>query len=103
MFTTMHCSGFAQWATDISHANGTGGFNYAYSTRYSGGAAVDVVDSFVASCERAGVLPGFYYSLNENYYLVRTCMGARAPFPADPPSRRAARMWGPARCSPRRR
>ena len=69
VLVAMHCSGFAQWATDVSSANGTGGFNYTYSTKYSGGAAVDVVESYMASSKSHGVLPGFYYSLNETYYL----------------------------------
>ena len=69
VLVAMHCSGFAQWATDVSGANGTGGFNYTYSTRYSGGAAVDVVASYMESSASHGVLPGFYYSLNENYFL----------------------------------
>jgi len=69
VLVAMHCSGFAQWATDVSGANGTGGFDYTYSTAHSGGAAVDVVASYMASSASRGVLPGFYYSLNENYYL----------------------------------
>ena len=69
VLVAMHCSGFAQWATDVSGANGTGGFNYTYSTRYSGGAAVDVVASYMRSSASHNVLPGLYYSLNENYYL----------------------------------
>jgi alpha-L-fucosidase len=69
VLVAMHCSGFAQWATNVSGANGTGGFEYTYSTAYSGGAAVDVVASYMASSASHGVLPGFYYSLNENYYL----------------------------------
>ncbi len=69
VLVAMHCSGFAQWASDVSGANGTGGFNYTYSTAFSGGAAVDVVESYMASSASRGVLPGLYYSLNENYYL----------------------------------
>ena len=68
VLVAQHCSGFSQWPTDISAATG---FNYSYSTLSSGGPSpvLDVVDSFVESCRAAGVLPGLYYSLNENYWL----------------------------------
>ena len=69
VLVTMHCSGFAQWASDVSQANGTQGFNYTYSTTYAKASTVDLVEDFVTSARKANVLPGFYYSLNENYYL----------------------------------
>jgi alpha-L-fucosidase len=64
----MHCSGFAQWSTDISQYNGTEGFNYTYSTKYSGN-QIDLVHEYMTSSAKYGILPGLYMSLNENYYL----------------------------------
>ena len=67
VLVAQHCSGFSQWPTDIFEETG---FNYTYSTIASGmSPTLDVVDRFVASCRAAGVLPGLYYSLNENYWL----------------------------------
>jgi len=69
VLVAQHCSGFSQWPTDIMAATG---FNYSYSTLASNGGTappLDVVDRFVASCRATGVLPGLYYSLNENYWL----------------------------------
>jgi alpha-L-fucosidase len=64
----MHCSGFAQWQTDISSYNGTEGFNYTYSTKYSVN-QVDLVHEYMTSSSKYGIVPGLYVSLNENYYL----------------------------------
>jgi alpha-L-fucosidase len=68
VLTAQHCSGFSMWPTDIYKDTG---FNYSYSTRYSkfrsGG--YDVVKDFIAACDKYGIAPGIYYSLNQNYYL----------------------------------
>ena len=68
VLTAKHCSGFSMWPTDILKETG---FNYTYSTKYSSfrGGGYDVVKEFVDSCKKYGVLPGIYYSLNQNYYL----------------------------------
>ena len=68
VLTAQHCSGFSMWPTDIYSETG---FNYTYSTKYSSfrGGGYDVVKEFVQSCLKAGVKPGIYYSLNQNYYL----------------------------------
>jgi alpha-L-fucosidase len=65
VLVAQHCSGFAQWPTDIYAATG---FNYSYSTRGSP-LDRDVVAEYIASCARANVSAGLYYSLNENYWL----------------------------------
>ena len=68
VITAQHCSGFSMWPTDIFKETG---FNYTYSTKYSSfrGGGYDVIREFVNSCKKYGVLPGIYYSLNQNYYL----------------------------------
>ena len=68
VLTAQHCSGFSMWPTDIFEETG---FHYAYSTKYSSfrGGGYDVVKDFINSCKKYGVLPGIYYSLNQNYYL----------------------------------
>jgi hypothetical protein len=71
VLVTQHCSGFSQWRTDIFNATG---FNYTYSVANSPLPDYDMVDSFVQSCNKFGVLPGFYYSLcvGGGCVLVRT-------------------------------
>ena len=68
VLTATHCSGFSMWPTDVFIDSG---FNYTYSTLYAplGGGDYDVVKEFVSSCRKAGIKPGIYYSLNQNYYL----------------------------------
>lgn len=68
VLTAQHCSGFSMWPTDVYSETG---FNYTYSTKYSSfqGGGYDVVKDFVESCRKAGIKPGIYYSLNQNYYL----------------------------------
>ena len=68
VLTAQHCSGFSLWPTDIYKATG---FNYTYSTTSSPfrGGGYDLVGAFVAACNKRGILPGIYYSLNQNYYL----------------------------------
>lgn len=68
VLTAQHCSGFSMWPTDLYAETG---FNYTYSTKHSPfrGGGYDVVRDFINSCKKYGVLPGIYYSLNQNYYL----------------------------------
>ena len=68
VLVAQHCSGFSMWPTDVYSETG---FNYTYSTKYSSfrGGGYDVVKNFIASCQKAGIKPGIYYSLNQNYYL----------------------------------
>lgn len=60
LFTATHFNGFMQWQSDL----------YPYGlkqTSWRGGKA-DVVGDFVASCRRAGILPGLYLSTHRNVY-----------------------------------
>jgi len=60
IFTATHFNGFMQWQSDA----------YPYSlkqTRWRGGKA-DVVADFVASCRKAGIQPGIYFSTSHNAY-----------------------------------
>lgn len=68
VLVAQHCSGFSMWPTDIKNETG---FDYTFSIKNSplksGG--YDIVKEFIDSCKRHDVLPGIYYSLNQNYYL----------------------------------
>jgi len=58
VFTATHFNGFMQWQSDL----------YPYGlkqTKWRGGKG-DVVGDFVASCRKAGVLPGIYFSTHKN-------------------------------------
>lgn len=68
VLVAQHCSGFSMWPTDVFDETG---FEYTYSTKSSSfrGGGYDVVKEFIISCQKAGVKPGIYYSLNQNYYL----------------------------------
>lgn len=69
VLVAQHCGGFSMWPTDIKNETG---FEYKYSTKYSPnfkGGSYDVVKAFIDSCKSHNVLPGIYYSLNQNYYL----------------------------------
>ena len=63
-----HCSGFVMWPTDIEAETG---FDYQFSIKNSPlqGGQYDLVNEFVNSCRKRNILPGIYYSLNNNYYL----------------------------------
>ncbi len=60
VFTATHFNGFLQWQSDL----------YPYGVRQSSwrGGKGDVVADFVASCRRAGIKPGIYFSTNRNSY-----------------------------------
>ena len=68
VLTAQHCSGFSLWPTDVFEE---GDLNYTFSTMYASfrGGGYDIVKDFVQSCRKAGIKPGIYYSLNQNYYL----------------------------------
>lgn len=60
IFTATHFNGFLQWQSDL----------YPYGmkqTKWRGGRG-DVVADFVASCRKAGILPGLYFSTFRNAY-----------------------------------
>jgi alpha-L-fucosidase len=60
LFTATHFNGFLQWQSDL----------YPYGlkqTSWRGGKG-DVVADFVASCRRAGIKPGLYFSTHRNVY-----------------------------------
>jgi len=58
LFTATHFSGFMQWQSDA----------YPYSLKQSAwrGGKGDVVGDFVASCRKAKVLPGLFFSTHRN-------------------------------------
>jgi len=70
VLVTQHCSGFSIFPTEDFVLQQTG-FSYTYSVEHTtwGAGKRDVVAEFIASCKKYNVKPGFYYSLNENYYL----------------------------------
>lgn len=57
VLTTMHCSGFALWATNVTLPSGA---PYGYSVAF-GGTTTDVVDAFVRSFTGRGLGVGAYY------------------------------------------
>jgi len=60
VFTATHFNGFMQWQSDA----------YPYGlkqTTWRGGKG-DIVADFVASCRKAGVKPGIYFSVHRNVY-----------------------------------
>lgn len=60
VFTATHFNGFMQWQSDA----------YPYSlkqTKWRGGKG-DVVADFVASCRKAGIKPGIFFSTSHNVY-----------------------------------
>lgn len=61
VLTAKHCSGFCLWPTET----------YPYSVKQSPwrDGQGDIVGDFVASCRRAGILPGLYCSFPANWYL----------------------------------
>ena len=58
VFTATHFNGFMQWQSDL----------YPYGLRQTAwrGGKGDVVADFVASCRKAGIRPGLYFSVNRN-------------------------------------
>eukprot|EP00026_Physarum_polycephalum_P006395 Phypoly_transcript_06437.p1 GENE.Phypoly_transcript_06437~~Phypoly_transcript_06437.p1 ORF type:complete len:419 (+),score=34.79 Phypoly_transcript_06437:511-1767(+) len=63
IFTAKHCSGYALWPTDVE--------GYDYNIRHSPwmDGKGDVVQMFIDSCKKYGILPGLYYGVGENFYL----------------------------------
>jgi len=60
IFTATHFNGFLQWQSDL----------YPYGLKQSSwrNGKADVVADFVASCRKAGIQPGIYFSVNRNVY-----------------------------------
>ena len=60
VFTATHFNGFMQWQSDL----------YPYSLKYAAwrDGKGDIVADFVASCRRAGILPGLYLSTHRNAF-----------------------------------
>jgi len=60
VFTATHFNGFMQWQSDL----------YPYGVKQAAwrGGKGDVVADFVASCRKAGIKPGIYYSTFRNVY-----------------------------------
>ena len=58
LFTATHFNGFMQWQSDL----------YPYGLKQSSwrGGRADVVGDFVASCRKAGIQPGLYFSVHRN-------------------------------------
>eukprot|EP00005_Dracoamoeba_jomungandri_P006210 CAMPEP_0174252980 /NCGR_PEP_ID=MMETSP0439-20130205/2375_1 /TAXON_ID=0 /ORGANISM="Stereomyxa ramosa, Strain Chinc5" /LENGTH=414 /DNA_ID=CAMNT_0015333753 /DNA_START=174 /DNA_END=1418 /DNA_ORIENTATION=- len=70
VLVAQHCSGFSMYPTQEFVYKETG-FNYTYSVEHTpwGNGKRDVIQEFIDSCKKYNVAPGFYYSLNENYWL----------------------------------
>ncbi len=60
VFTATHFNGFMQWQSDL----------YPYGVKQASwrDGKGDVVDDFVASCHKAGIKPGIYFSTHRNVY-----------------------------------
>ena len=60
IFTATHFNGFMQWQSDL----------YPYGVKQAKwrGGRGDVVADFVASCHKANILPGIYFSTHRNVY-----------------------------------
>jgi len=60
VFTATHFNGFMQWQSDL----------YPYGVKQAAwrNGKGDVVADFVASCRKAGIKPGIYYSTHRNVY-----------------------------------
>ncbi|MCD6394092.1 MAG: alpha-L-fucosidase [Planctomycetes bacterium] len=60
VFTATHFNGFLQWQSDL----------YPYGVKQAAwrNGKGDVVADFVASCRKAGIKPGIYYSTHRNAY-----------------------------------
>lgn len=85
VLTAKHCSGFCLWPTAT----------YPYSVKQSPwrGGQGDIVGDFIASCRRAGLLPGLYCSFPANWYL--RVDGPGRVLSGDPEEQQAyARVYG---------
>ncbi len=62
VFTATHFNGFMQWQSNL----------YPYGVKQASwrGGKGDVVGDFVASCRRAGIKPGIYFSTHRNVYCT---------------------------------
>ena len=60
VFTATHFNGFMQWQSDL--------YPYGLKQTIWRGGKGDVVADFVASCRKAGIKPGIYFSVHRNVY-----------------------------------
>jgi alpha-L-fucosidase len=65
VMVAQHCSGFSLWDSSVKAAVD---FDYTYNVEHSPFKG-SIIKDFIASCAKYGIEPGFYYSLNQNYYL----------------------------------
>lgn len=68
VLTTKHVSGHALWPTRLS--------DYHVGTSSN---PTDVVAAFVRACERAGIMPGFYYCSWDNHNRFGSCTANCSP------------------------
>ena len=65
-----HNCGFTTWPTSVTFTTNEGVQHmYNYSIQYSPVAGMDVAGSFIASCQKAGIATGFYYSVVNNNWM----------------------------------
>ena len=60
--------GFDLWFTNVTLGSGANTYRYNYTVRESP-LAVDIVRQFVDAARIAGIKPGLYYIINNNYFL----------------------------------
>ena len=60
--------GFDLWFTNVTLGSGSHTYRYNYTVRESP-FAVDIVRQFVDAARAAGIRPGLYYIINNNYFL----------------------------------
>jgi alpha-L-fucosidase len=64
MLVVKHCCGFTTWPTQVQFRLTTNEtIRYNYSIQYSPKSETDLLQDFVASCRKAGIRTGVYYSV----------------------------------------
>lgn len=66
VYVAKHNCGFTTFPTKATLPDGS---PYNYSIQYSSSPDLDVVASFLATCKKYNIHPGFYYSISTNTYL----------------------------------
>ena len=66
VYVAKHNCGFTTWPTQVKLPDGS---PYPYSIQYSSCPECNVVASFLATCKKYGIKPGFYYSIATNTFL----------------------------------
>ena len=65
-----HNCGFTTWPTAVKFSTRDGTAHaYNYSVQYSPVSGMDVAGSFIASCQKADIATGFYYSVVNNNWM----------------------------------